>query len=254
MSAREERVAAISRDILAVFETGEVPAAMAQVFIRRNVAVPSRHWSFTNRLIGHLRGHVYAAGFRQWQILGRSVKPGERAFHIFGPCLVPDNEKATEEAGEVPRVRLVGFVPIPVFGYLQTDGKPLPGLEDEPSFVDALPLVAVARFWGLSVGTYSAADFPGILGHHLPGKGIGLGVKNLSVWAHELIHAADTRLGHPKDSLLANEVVAQLGGAILLESLGYATESDRGGCLAYLERYARHAGRTVLPVALELLD
>jgi hypothetical protein len=40
--------------------------------------------------------------------------------------------------------QVVGFLPIPVFGYFQTEGDPLPGAEDEPEFLDALPLVEVA--------------------------------------------------------------------------------------------------------------
>ena len=70
-SARE-RVAAIASDILSAFESGELPHALAQLFIRHKIEVPSRHWTWTNRLIALRRSHVYAAGFRQWQEIGRS--------------------------------------------------------------------------------------------------------------------------------------------------------------------------------------
>ena len=36
--------------------------------------------------------------------------------------------------------------------------------------------------------------------------------------------------------------MAELGGAILLEVLGYQTESDRGGCWEYVKAYATDAG------------
>jgi len=47
-----ERVTAIAHDILAAFESGELPRALAQLFIHRKVEVPSRHWTWTNRLSG----------------------------------------------------------------------------------------------------------------------------------------------------------------------------------------------------------
>ena len=55
-----ERVSAIAQDILAAFESGELPRALAQLFIHRKVEVPSRHWTWTNRLVAIRRGHVYA--------------------------------------------------------------------------------------------------------------------------------------------------------------------------------------------------
>lgn len=260
MSSTGERIKAVAEDILGAFHRGDVPKAMAQVFIRRRVDVPSRQWSWTNRLIGILRGHIYAAGFRQWRELGRSVKGGERAFYILGPRWVTvdstadESTKTEDESAGEKKKRLAGFLALPVFGYLQTTGDSLPGLEDEPEFVSGLPLIEVARYWGLSVGTYSASDAPGILGQFLPGAGIGLGVENLSTWAHELIHAADTLLGNPRLSKLDAEVVAELGGAILLEVLGQETASDRGGCYEYICRYAESYRSNPLLVCHALLD
>ena len=40
--------------------------------------------------------------------------------------------------------------------YSQTEGETLPGHEEEDAFIDALPLVAVARAWNLSVATFNA--------------------------------------------------------------------------------------------------
>ena len=36
---------------------------------------------------------------------------------------------------------------------------------------------------------------------------------------------------------LSNEVVAEFGGAILLECLGHTVESDRGGAYRYIRAY-----------------
>jgi len=150
----------------------------------------------------------------------------------------------------------VGFTAIPVFGYQQTEGDPLPGHEEEEAFIDSLPLVEAARSWGLSVATFDA-QAGGALGWYRHGASIALGVENLSTWAHELVHAADDRCGtlarRPGQDL-GNEVVAEFGGAILLEALGYSVESDRGGAYQYIESYANGAKRDVLSVCTELLD
>lgn len=258
-SKREERIKAISTDILSAFKEGRVPEAVGQVFIRRKVSVPSKDWSWMNRLVGMLHGHAYAAGYRQWQMFGRSVRKGERAFHILGPRTVkvkPEEDEAEDgnPCDEEPRRKVVGYVAISVFGYLQTEGKPLPGLEEEPAFLDGLPLVEVARRWDLAVEALSFGDLPGILGQYHRGSGIQLATRNLSTWAHELVHAADDRLGSLGDEKLASEVVAELGGAILLETLGFKAESDRGGCFKYVSAYCRRYKRPLLSTVTSLLD
>jgi hypothetical protein len=252
-SARE-RVTAIASDILSAFESGELPHALAQLFIRRKIEVPSRLWTWTNRLIALRRSHVYAAGFRQWQEIGRSVRKGEHAFHILAPRLCVAKEDNEDEGVKKGDRQMVGVLPVPVFGYLQTEGDPLPGADDEPEFVDALPLVHVARSWGLTVALHSYEDSPGRLGYFAEGLGISLGVRNLSTWAHELIHAADARLKTLVRGKLVAEVVAEFGGAILLECLGHTVESDRGGAFKYIRRQAEEEKRNPLSVCTELLD
>lgn len=252
-SARE-RAASIANEILTAFDSGELPKALAKLFIHRNVEVPSRHWTWTNRLIALRRSHVYAAGFRQWQEIGRSVRKGEHAFHILAPRVAVAREDDEDEGVKKGDQLMVGFLPVPVFGYLQTEGDPLPGAEDEPKFVNALPLVEVARSWGLAVALHSYEDSPGRLGYFAQGLGISLAVENLGTWTHELIHAADARLGTMVQGKVAAEVVAELGGAILLECLGYSVESDRGGAYTYIQWYCRKEKRNPLSVCTELLD
>ena len=53
---------------------------------------------------------------------------------------------------------------------------------------------------------------------------------------------------------LAAEVVAEFGGAILLEALGFTTESDRGGAYEYLQRFCEKEKRSLLGACTELLD
>ena len=65
-----------------------------------------------------------------------------------------------------------------------------------------------------------------------------------------MVHAADDKAGtitRAPGQQPDNEIVAELGGAVLLEVLGHETEADRGGCWDYVQRYATDAG--IEPVA-----
>jgi len=82
------------------------------------------------------------------------------------------------------------------------------------------------------------------LGYYQPQSVIALGVENVHVWCHELIHAADHRLvgadfkgGQQADQ----EIVADLGACILLQCLGHDVESDPGFCWTYVQAYANRA-------------
>jgi len=233
-----ERVQAVAESIVNAFKTGELPKALAQLFL--DVCPedsPTRTWSWRNQLVVALQGEKDARGFRQWKRVGRSVKKGERAFHILGP-IQRKIEEIDEATGETEEIHVVtGFVTIPVFGYSQTEGEPLSFEAREESFLDSLPLLEVARSWGLEVTTTPFGGELGVLGQYSPGdRRITLAVENLSTWAHELVHTADHRLGTMIGSPNAEkEVVAELGGAVLLECLGHETASDRGGAWKYIE-------------------
>ena len=148
-----------------------------------------------------------------------------------------------------------GFKGIPVFGHDQTEGEPLPGTVDESSFLEALPLVEVARSWGIEVGIYDIRLKPRSAGYYQPGESIGLGVENLSTWAHELCHLADDRLGTLKTSdQPSREIVAELGGAVLLECIGERSASDRGGAYEYLARHCEATGADLLTTCTALID
>jgi hypothetical protein len=77
----------------------------------------------------------------------------------------------------------------------------------------------------------------------------------VSTWAHELIHAADDRLGNltERGQHWRSEIVAELGGAILLEALGESYESDRGGCFEYVQGYAMEAGLEPVQACMAVL-
>jgi hypothetical protein len=105
-----------------------------------------------------------------------------------------------------------------------------------------LPLREVAEAWGLSVDAYNGARGKG-LGWYRHGQAIALGVQNPSTWAHELVHAADDRLGAlvERGQHWRSETVAELGGATLLVALGSTIEADLGGAWEYIQNYAKDA-------------
>ena len=221
-----------------------LPNALAPVFIRRKDNVLCRAWSWSNQLITALFGHSDARGYRQWQEIGRHVKKGQRGFPILVP-LTKRFEQTNAETGEKSeRFAVYGFKHAIVFGLSQTDGEPLPPPDpDVCQWIESLPLLDVAREWELSVEAYNGQ--PGVvLGKYRHGQAIALGVQNLSTWCHEMVHAADDRLGKltERGQHWRSETVAELGGAVLLAVLGDEHNADLGGCWDYVSAYARDAG------------
>jgi len=240
----QRKAADAAGKILEAFRAGNLPRALAPVFVKRRDNVPCRQWSWSNQLLAALAGSADARGYRQWQEVGRHVKKGEKAF----PILVPLCGKVREQDPDMGEERewsfVYGFTSAPVFGVEQTEGDPLPPPDPRvTAWLESLPLVEVAKAWGLSVDAFNG-ERARHFGYYRHGQAIALGVENLSTWAHELTHAADDRAGtitRAPGQQPDNEVVAELGGAILLEILGYATESDRGGCWEYVRQYAAKA-------------
>jgi hypothetical protein len=244
---------AAAQRIVRLFEdTNSLPAPLAQVFIRRKDGTHCRKWSWGNQVLVVLHGYTDARGFRQWEQVGRRVKKGEKAFYILGP--IPKKLR-DEEAGE-ERTIIVGFKGLPVFGLEQTEGRPLQTADPEvEKWVDSLPLLDVAKRWGLSVGAVDG-DWADFLGRYRKGKRIDLATKNLSTWCHELVHAADDRNGSltEKGQHWRSETVAELGGATLLEVLGFSHDADLGGCFGYIRAYAEREKIAVTEACMKVLD
>lgn len=243
----------VANKILDSFRNGTLPAALAQVFIKRDDESPCRKWSYCNQLIVALMGHHDARGFRQWQAVNRSVKKGEKAFYILAPVTITKHDDKLDKDNKV----LIGFRSVPVFGYDQTEGEDLPGKEEEKVFVDALPFVEVAKTWGLTVATFNGNN-KGYLGYYEYGKAIALGVENLATWAHELIHAADHKV--QGDIVLKTtdsserEIIAELGGAVLLCMIGRDKEADLGGAWHYIDSYAAKIKKSPIQACERLVN
>jgi hypothetical protein len=239
--------------IVKAFENpNALPAPLATLFVRTGADVPCRKWSWRNRLLVALAGHADARGFRQWQQVGRWVRKGEKSLAILAPVLKTVRDEDTGKEKEV----LLGFRGIPVFGHGQTDGEPLPAADPEAErWVQDLPLVEVARDWGLSVGVFDG-EATAARGLYRRGRAIAIGVRNLSTWAHELVHAADDRGGNLKErgQHWRSETVAQLGAAVLLRLLGYEEEADLGHSWRYIAGYAREEGIDVVGACCQVLE
>jgi len=242
--------------ILKAFDD-HLPAKLATVFLKRG----HRHcdtWSWGNQFIVVIHGFSDARGFRQWEEIGRHVKKGQKAVYILAPCVVKDKETAKTEEGlftegaqgesstgataETPAMRLVGFRGILVFGLEQTEGKPVADLEEEQAFIDALPLIEVARDWGITVTVYNGSE-KAPLGKYSPTfSAIALGEGSKATWLHELAHAADDHLGQARkdgDSKESREIVAELSAAVLATLLGLPEkERDIPAALAYIRHYS----------------
>jgi len=151
--------------ILDTFKSGKLPAALAPLFVRRTDDVPCRRWSWSNQLLTALSGTSDARGFRQWLDVGRAVRKGARAFQIVGPIMVKREERDADAGETRERLALVGFKSIPVFRLEDTDiidkerwAAATKSDTDSRRFSDGLPLIGVARPWGLTVETYSGSD------------------------------------------------------------------------------------------------
>ena len=142
-----QRVENATRAIVERFERGDLPAALAPIFITRSADIPCRRWSWSNQILTAIEGYDDARTFRDWQKVGRCVRKGEKGFYILCPITRTATRKDETTGEDVKRTWCAGFKPGARFGYEQTDGEPLPEREAEREFLDALPMVEVARSW-----------------------------------------------------------------------------------------------------------
>ena len=234
-----------------------LPQALAPIFIHRKDDVPCRKWSWHNQLIVALCGTSDARGIKQWSSIGRHLKKGCHALWILAPCIKTITEKNDRDE-EVRRQVIYGFKSIPVFAVENTEGEPLPEQDNRyESWAQELPLLEVAKTWNITVSTYTGSETTplGYFQHGLGGQAVMLGVENLSTWTHEMLHAADHRLpGGTQANRAHKEIVAELGGAVLLECLGMSHDADLGGAYAYITRYAEETGKDAVRACIEVID
>lgn len=252
--------------ILQEFEQGTIPEAIALAMFP-TVDIPSAKWSLLNRLLMVLSVTWDARGYNQWKQVGRHVKKGARAIRILAPRIIkakakqlPDQTEASEQdPGATPdiseRKRLAGFLFIPVFRYEDTEGEPL---TYESLELPNLPLLEVARAWGLQVnaipGNIGMAG--GFYGCFSPARGeISLASPEEKVFFHELAHAAHDRAGLLKErARWQREMVAELVAAVLCRVCGRQLDENLGESFGYLESQAEKAGLPVSQACLSVLS
>lgn len=226
--------------LIELFKSGQTPEALSRIFIKGDESRHCSTWSWNNQLITYLLGYQDAMGYRQWEARGYQVKKGEKAFHIFSPMKGVFYEENKESGEKEKHSFIKGFFGVAVFGDSQLETKP-----EYPAdkYIDTLPLIDLARHWQMKVDTFGG-ERKSYNGFFSPRNNqISLGVKNLATWAHELIHKAEWDIKNCTDeSYRANkrqhEIIAELGGCVLLQVLGHEYDSDVGGAWEYIQHWA----------------
>ena len=248
-----------------------LPAKLAQVVLAAGGNHSSKY-SWGNQFLVIIHGYSDAAGFRQWQDYGRQVRKGSKAFPILAPIKRTFNKDTTGPDGTIRTERVsyvAGWKDVKVFGLESTDISDPAKWEKfqgrgaaSQRIIEAAPFAVLAGRWGFEVKADGHLINRGALGCYSPDtKQLRLAVANLSTWAHELVHLVDdglgnmvTRYGQQPD----NEIVAELGGAILLATIASrpdagveASDADLGGCWSYISSYG---GGDTLQAAAKLLN
>lgn len=203
------------KTLLTMFANQDFPQQVAWSIIRRDPAepsVPSDSWSVCNRLIMRICGGTDdARTFKQWISVGRHVKKGAKAFHIFAPIV---KKELDEESGkEIFSLR--GFKTLPVFALEDTEGEVIYKHDYQPLVLP--PLTKVAEALGIKVYWKPIDKSRSALGYYRPAdKSITLYVEDSTVFYHELGHAVHDSF-EPMHSIDGNyaEVVAELVSAVL---------------------------------------
>ena len=249
----------VAQQIVDNFRNPEnLPKILGTKFIRSNCDVPCARWSMLNQFMAYMSGTTDARGMKQWNKVGRKITKGSKAVWILAP--ITKKRKEEDTSGEdKEKYFVVGFKAIPVFRYEDTEGEPLPETESLENHIESLPLLEVAQKWGIKVYGQDTTLY-GAKGMYRYNASDGrpdeivLGVENLDTWCHELVHAADKRIGGLKEKDWHREVVADLGSAILLYMLGRPEEADLGGCYQYLDTYAKTQGMDVVKACITTMS
>lgn len=244
-STARERAEQAATHVLTVWQSGTLPALIAQSFLAAKSDAPCARWSLGNRVLMLCQGTHDARGFQQWKEAGRHVRKGAKAIAILGPCFVKRTGKDAQ-GQDTESAALVGFRAIPVFRFEDTEGNPLASADYAPATLP--PLSEVAARIGVQVSYCPLlGDF---LGRYMPSrKAIELCTHEPATWFHELAHAVDDYLGSMKragrksDAAYKDgEVVAEFCAAALCHLFGIAYEHN---AKRYIESYRKDAAKAV---------
>lgn len=176
--------------LLAMFESGKMPEAVAFQIIRRQKGEcykPSDYWSLGNQILQMSQGTDDARGYKQWLEVGRHVRKGCHAIHIMAPLTKKVKAVNPKTGLEEDKVIVFGFRAIPVYRYEDTDGADLEGI---PDYSPATP----PPFWNVAEKLGISVRYVPMMGNYLgqfnmAANTIKLCSKDAVVYFHELAHA-----------------------------------------------------------------
>lgn len=252
---KDERVKGSLEKLLGMFESGNLPPAVARTMIRRQEGDerPSDKWSLGNKLLMCISETEDARGFKQWQDVNRRVKKGAKAFHILAPSTTrkkvntidPETGKELEE----DRLVIKGFLFIPVFRLEDTEGEPIASVDYTPP--ELPPLYNVASKFGIKV-QYKPGD-SSCYGSFVPGRNsINLYTHDVKTYFHELGHAVHNTfrpLTGGQDPF--QEVVAETVACTLCEMYGHTGYAWHGW--KYVQSYTGNDPKQALKSVMKAL-
>jgi Zn-dependent peptidase ImmA (M78 family) len=194
-----------------------------------------------------MAGTSDARGYRQWEVVGRSVKKGAKSIAIFAPL-----SKIVENTGDGKNKTIIfGFRPIPVFRIEDTEGEPLP---DEIASVPAIypPFYEVAERLGIEV-RWSPIDENAYGYFSVLNNSITLHSEDAFIYFHELAHAVhNTFVNLRTIDINRAEIVADVAAAVLCQLQGISGYQVQ--TYEYVRRYCRDkAPQAVLRAVMSAL-
>ena len=207
-------------NLMEMFRNQNFPEQVAFTIIKRrntdSAAKPSDRWSLGNLLIMAFIGKTSdARTFKQWQAANRHVKRGSKAFNIFAPMTRKVKSSDTKNADD--SYILIGFKPLPVFRYEDTEGEPLQKADYTPPVMP--PFFDVAEKLGLSVN-WQPFDYQAYGWFSPKNHSITLSSQDAFIYFHELAHAVNATFEDLKQNRQKAEIVADLTAAVLCELQG----------------------------------
>lgn len=228
-----DRVKTATESLMEMFRTQSFPETVAFTIIHGGLSTkPSSRWSLGNRILMLMAGTSDARGYRQWEVVGRSVKRGAKSIAIFAPLT-----KTVEDASSGKTKTIIfGFRPIPVFRIEDTEGEPLP---DEIASTPATypPFYEVAERMGIEV-KWSPIDENAYGYFSVLNNKITLHSQDAFIYFHELAHAVhNTFVSLMTIDINHAEIVADVTAAVLCQMQGIS--GYQAQTYEYVSRYCK---------------
>ena len=225
------------QNLMEMFRNQNFPEQVAFTIIKRrntdSAAKPSDRWSLGNLLIMAFIGKTAdARTYKQWQAVNRYVKRGSKAFNIFAPMTRKVKSSDTKNADD--SYILIGFKPLPVFRYEDTEGEPLQKADYTPPVMP--PFFDVAEKLGLSV-SWEAFDNQAYGWFSPNSNSITLSSQDAFIYFHELAHAVNATFEDLKQNRQKAEIVADLTAAVLCELQGISGYQQQ--TYYYIQQYCQ---------------